>query len=76
MVGQEIQMNRLLMVSKTVQFDAIGIVYIQVLFLCYCVHLFILQEFDVSDKFFGLKLADQVLVSPVDHGQVSLVASE
>jgi len=74
MIRQEVKVFWLQMISQQVHFDAIPIIYMQVLLLSDRVHLLVMQEFDISCELLGLELTYQVLPLPIQKGRVPLPA--
>jgi hypothetical protein len=65
MIRQEVKVLWLQVISQQVHLDAIPIIYMKVLLLSDCVHLLVVQEFDIPGELLGLELTYQVLSLPI-----------
>jgi hypothetical protein len=71
MVGEEVEQHRFNVVPHAVELDALVVVYVQVLFLGHCEHRVVLQETNVTNFFFRLKLSNKSFAFPLKHRQVT-----
>lgn len=74
MIRQEVKVLWLQVISQQMNFDAIPIIYVQVLLLSDRVHLLVVQEFDIPGELLGLELTYQVLPLPIQKRRMPLPA--
>ena len=75
MIWQKLKQTRFVDISHLMKFDALRIIHIEIFFLSYSKHVFILQKMDVSDELFGLEFANELLIFPVKHSDMSFLGS-